>query len=251
MSIDQGNVPHFCQAISESSSSVDEYLPQIVALRPDMDDRPKRVTVTMPLKAEVVVAFALRIKLSDDFDSRALSAMIANLNAYEPSLFSLASAASEGGELPESKAKKARLSSVLEVDEDRAYPVFKYHDAVDSCDFEGPLMRAFEKAAITVLGEGHDVSVVLQKRFGKAEDASTYAMYLVHKPSMLAPHDVVYDEIRMPCSWLGLDFTDIPVDEVDANETKGHFLRLCRALGLEADGGSGWKFIASAGDEYV
>ena len=47
-------------------------------------------------------------------------------------------------------------------------------------------------------------------------DEPGYAMYLVHKPTMLAPDDVVYDEIRVPVAWApGLDACDIAVDAVD------------------------------------
>ena len=206
----------------------------------------------MPLHAEVCVAFALPITLPEGFDKRMLGAMMTNLKSYEPSLFSLAAAASQGGELPESVVKKARMaSSIFEMDEEKEYKKLKYHDVVDSHGFEGPLMDAFETAATKILGADHDVSVVLQERFGTAEDGEpNYAMYLVHKESMLAPYDVVYDEIRIPCEWhYGLYLHDIPIDQVDAVKTKEHFDRLCTALGLEKDGNAGWKLIASVGEK--
>ena len=40
----------------------------------------------MPLYAEVCVAFALPIALPEGFDERALSAMMTNLGAYEPTV---------------------------------------------------------------------------------------------------------------------------------------------------------------------
>lgn len=65
---------------------------------------------------------------------------------------------------------------------------------------------------------------------------------------MLEPYDVVYEDIRIPCNWDSLDFTDIPVDKVDAAKTKDHFERLCDALGLEAAGSAGWKLLTSVGE---
>jgi hypothetical protein len=208
----------------------------------------------MPLHAEVCVAFALPIALPEGFDERALSAMMTNLGAYEPTVSSSAAAASQGEEGSESK--KARVtSSIFDMDGEKEYPKIKYHDAVESYEFDGPLMKAFEKAATKILGKDHDVSVVLQERFGKKEDPRdepNYAMYLIDKPSMLtAGEHVQYDEIRIPCEW-GLDFADIPIDQVDAVKTKEHFERLCRALGLEKKkyGNAGWKLIASMGEKW-
>ena len=59
--------------------------------------------------------------------------------------------------------------------------------------YGGPLAHAFEAAAAKVLGEGHDISIVLMEDFNTYrpspedhEDFPVYAMYLVHKPTMLA-----------------------------------------------------------------
>ena len=92
--------------------------------------------------------------------------------------------------------------------------------------------------------------MVLQKRFGEVEEEGdpVYAMYLVHKATMVTPEDVVYDEIRVPCEWyMGLDVTEIPVEKVDAAKTKDDFDRLCRCFGLEARGNAGWKVLTSVG----
>ena len=206
----------------------------------------------MPLYAEVCVAFAQPIALPSTFNARTLGAMMKNLEAYEPTLFSLAASAAEGGELPEAMVKRARLaSSVLQMDEEKVYKKLKYVDVVEGYDFGGPLMDAFEEAAAKILGKDHGISVVLQKRFGEVEEEGDpdYAMYLVHKSTMVTPEDVVYDEIRVPCEWyMGLDFTEIPVEKVDAAKTKDAFERLCRCFGLEARGNAGWKVLTSVGE---
>jgi hypothetical protein len=206
----------------------------------------------MPLYAEVCVAFAQPIALPSTFNARTLGAMMKNLEAYEPTLFSLAASAAEGGELPEAMVKRARLaSSVLQMDEEKVYEKLKYVDVVEGYDFGGALMSVFEEAAAKVLGKDHGVSMVLQKRFGEADEEGdpVYAMYLVHKSTMVTPEDVVYDEIRVPCEWyMGLDFTEIPVEKVDAAKTKDAFERLCRCFGLEARGNAGWKVLTSVGE---
>ena len=210
--------------------------------------QPARTKTTMPLYAEVCVAFALPIALPEGFDGRMLSALMDNLNTYEPT----SPASAEGS------VKKARLASIFvdifEMDQHKEYPMLKYHDVVECYNFEGPLTKAFETAATKILGNDHGVSVVLQERFGDedVEDGTPrFSMYLVDKATMLTPgDDVEYDEIHIPCVWYrGLDFTDIPIDQVDAVKTKEHFERLCRALGLEKNGNAGWKLIASVGEK--
>ena len=186
----------------------------------------------MQLRAEVCVGFAVPIALPSAFGRRELSTVIINLNAFEPGLFSRTMAASD--------VKNALLAlSVFDMDEEKTYSSVKYAD-------EDELRMAFEKAATKVLGEDHDISVVLQSRAD--EELPKYALYLVHKSSMLEPYNVVYDEIRIPCEWYtGLDFTDIPIEKVDAAKTKAHFVRLCDTLGLKAAGSAGWKLLTSVG----
>ena len=191
----------------------------------------------MALCAEVGVAFALRIVLPDGFDGQMLSVMMDKLHTYEPSR-----AAAEG------ESKKARLASIFEKDPHKEYPMLKYDDVVQEYNFEGRFMKEFEMAATKILDKDHGVSAILQTSFGKGEPS--FAMYLVHKESMVTPEDVQYEEIRIPCEWnMGLDFTDIPIDKVDAAETEEHFERLCRAFGLDKNGNAGWKIIANVGQK--
>ena len=195
----------------------------------------------MSLRAEVCVGFAVPIALPKGFGLRELSAVITNLNGFEPSLFSRAAAALEGGALPEQIVKKARVAwSVFEMDEERTYPSIEYAD-------EDDLRTAFEKAASKILGEDHGISVVLQERVKKHSAEPKHALYLVHKSSMLEPYDVVYEKIRIPCDWDSLGFTDVPIEKVDAAKIKAHFVRLCDTLGLKAAGSTGWKLLASVG----
>lgn len=207
----------------------------------------------MPLHAEVCVAFALPITLPPGFNCRTLSAMMLKLSSYEPTpveLMQILNNLFEVGSGGFAVQKRRFGMSIFEMDADKEYPKIKYHDAVETYDFDGPLMKAFETAATKVLGDDHNVSVVLQERFGKEEDQPNYAMYLVHKPTMLTPgEDVKYDEIRIPCDYFsfGLDSTDIPIGQVDVVATKKKFERLCLALGMDAAGDAGWKLIASVG----
>jgi hypothetical protein len=203
----------------------------------------------MPLFVEVAIAYAQRIALPSNFDLKTLSIMMDNLNAYEPSL-SCTPAVSEGGELPEQVAKRACVaSSVLAMDKGKSYKVITYNDAVDDYSFGGALMSAFEAAVTKVLGGNHALSVIFQQRFGEVEDeVPKFAMYLVHKPTMLTPEDVMYDEVRLPIPLgIGLGSCDIQVDGVDFVETNKQFDRLCRCFGLEATGSAGWKVLMSAG----
>ena len=62
---------------------------------------------SMDLLSDDFVTFAQRITLHDGFTMRDVSATVANLRAYEPTLFALAAAASAGGALPELVRLKA------------------------------------------------------------------------------------------------------------------------------------------------
>ena len=176
---------------------------------------------SMDLLSDDFVTFAQRITLHDGFTMRDVSATVANLRAYEPTLFALAAAASAGGALPETVVKRACLAaSVLEVDEDKEYDDLSYDDIVASYGCSGELSEMFEKAATKVLGTGHGISLVLQRSPGSDE----LAMYLVQKKKTTTHK---------------LGVADVPVDKT----TLEHFRRLCAVLGLEADGKAGRQLI--------